>query len=105
MLVSFMEDGARGHTAKKTQKWHQDNGIAELPSWPGYSPDLNPIEHVWGHMKRALSKQNPMTIDGVKQIMQQIWDALDADYLTKLYESMPRRMAAVIAAKGGATKY
>ena len=33
------------------------------------------------------------------------WNSLIAAYLLNLYSSMPRRMAAVIAAEGGATKY
>lgn len=33
------------------------------------------------------------------------WNALTASECTSLVESMPRRIAAVIAAKGGHTKY
>ena len=76
-----------------------------LVGWPGYSPDMNPIENVWGVMKHALSKERPTTLDGMKKVVDKIWRNLDASYLTTLFDSMPRRMQAVIAASGGPTKY
>ncbi len=39
------------------------------------------------------------------QVLKQAWDDLPNDILTRLVESMPDRCKAVIAAKGGATKY
>ena len=101
----LMEDGAGPHRARKTQEWHRRNGISVLPSWPGYSPDLNPIENCWSLMKLQLSKCKPTTVAGIKEVMQKIWKNLTTDYLRSLYESMPRRMQMVIAAEGGATKY
>jgi len=34
-----------------------------------------------------------------------VWRAITPEYLENLYESIPRRMAAVIAAEGCHTKY
>ena len=34
-----------------------------------------------------------------------VWQQVSPEYLEKLYESLPRRMEAVIAAGGGHTKY
>ena len=46
------------------------------------------------------------TIDRfLKKVAMKVWNAITSDYLEKLYESMPQRMAAVIAAGGGHTKY
>ncbi len=42
------QDGAPGHTAKKTQKWCQENLQDFWPKslWPPSSPDLNPLDRV-----------------------------------------------------------
>ena len=49
--IKFMQDNAPIHTVKKITKWFKDQGIP-LINWPPYSPDLNPIKHVWAKMKQ-----------------------------------------------------
>ena len=56
-------------------------------------------------MKRALTKEKSTTIDGIKAIVQRIWDKISPQYRSKLFASMLRRMRAVIDANGGPTKY
>jgi esterase/lipase superfamily enzyme len=41
----FQQDGAPCHTAKICTKYFTDSNIKVL-SWPGNSPDLNPIENL-----------------------------------------------------------
>ena len=31
-------------------------------SWPPLSPDLNPIENLWDHMKRKIKRRSPQTL-------------------------------------------
>ena len=56
-------------------------------------------------MKNKLKDERPTSADGIKQVCRRVWRDIGPDYLVKLYESMPRRMQAVIDVKGGHTKY
>ena len=83
--------------------------------WPPYSPDLNPIEHVWARLKAWIYKHYPelKNLKGDNQgvrdrlftALQEGWEVLPEDYFTKLIESMVRRVKAVKKAKGWYTKY
>ena len=46
-----------------------------------------------------------MTYDLLKKIAQKVWRGITPEYLRNLYQSMLRRMVAVIEAQGGHTKY
>ena len=75
--------------------------------WPAQSSDLHPTEYLWQHLKRELG-ECPEPPKGILQLWERVeqeWEAIPASVCRDLVESMPRRFAAVIAAKGGHTKY
>ena len=37
----------------RQKKWFEDNNIHVI-EWPAQSPDLNPIEYLWHHLKSQL---------------------------------------------------
>lgn len=102
----FMQDGAPCHTAKSVKNFLNSSNVSLL-LWPGNSPDLNPIENVWEMLKREVAKDQ--VTNKVKLIERIIfhWNHNQhlKDMSLRCIDSMPRRVQAVIAAKGGLTKY
>lgn len=49
----FQQDNAPIHNAHLVSDWFISEGIL-TETWPPYSPDLNPIEHVWVRLKEKL---------------------------------------------------
>ena len=74
---------------------------------PAYSPDLNPIDHIWAHMKQRSAEEfgHITSQQEMKCIVQEMWDAFDDHQFNALIESMSARIEAVIKVKGGAMKY
>ncbi|GFW39978.1 transposable element Tcb1 transposase [Trichonephila clavipes] len=54
----FMDDNARPHRANFADECHQSEDITRMVC-PAYSPDLNPIEHVWDMFGRRIAARQP----------------------------------------------
>ncbi len=100
----FKQDLAPTHTAKGTKNWFNDNDVTVL-DWPANSPDLNPIENLWSIVKRKMRDTRPNNADDLKAAMKATWAYITPEQRHRLIASIPRRIDAVIHAKGGPTKY
>ncbi len=99
----FQQDLAPAHTAKGTKSWFNDHGVTVL-DWPANSADLNPIENLWGIVKRKMRDTRPNNADELKATVKETWASIPPQQCHKLITSMPRRIEAVIKAKGAPTK-
>ncbi len=93
----FQQDLAPAHTTKSTKSWLNDHGVGVL--------DLNPIENLWGIVKRKMRNKRPKSADELKATVKETWASIPPQQCRKLITSIPRRIEAVIKAKGAPTKY
>ena len=102
----FMHDSAPCHKAKSVTNYLKYKKIPVL-DWPGNSPDMNPIENVWRLVKNEISKECITTKARLIEKLIEVWNHNPsiAENIKTCISSMPRRIKAVIAAKGGTTKY
>jgi len=102
----FQHDNASIHRAKLTQQWLQDRNI-EVIEWPALSPDLNPLENLWGILARrvyANGRQFP-NVESLKNAITQEWNGLSLADIQPFASSMPNRIFEVIRLNGNKTKY
>jgi hypothetical protein len=109
----FMQDNAPIHSAHVVRDCFTENAIPVV-DWPPYSPDLNPIEHIWFHLKNKVLKLHPElehigsgdeAKDALENALIEAWEAIDDSIIESCLERMPRRRDAVLKAKGCYTKY
>ena len=102
----FMDDNARPHRARVVTQLLENHGIERM-DWPAKSPDLNPIEHVWDMMGRSIAQleAQPHGLQKLGVALEAAWDALAVRDVNRLINSMRQRCEAVIAARGGYTRY
>jgi transposase len=100
----FQQDNAPQHTSHLAQRWFHNHGV-DLLDFPPYSPDLNPIENLWGILKARVESRLARTTDEVERVLKEEWEALDKELLASLAASMPTRCAAVVANHGHKAPY
>ena len=68
---------------------------------------MSPFEHVWDLVSRLLARDLRLAASKHKLWLwiQAIWNSFPQADIQNLFDSIPCRMAALIAAHGGCTKY
>lgn len=96
---TFQQDNDPKHTSAIVKDYFTKKGIKVL-DWPSQSPDLNPIEHLWDHLKRAVNKLKITSLKDLEQKVLEIWNNIPAKVCSDLVNTMNDRVNCVIRAKG-----
>ena len=102
----FQQDNASIHVSWSTLLWFVEAGIDWI-EWPALSPDLNPIEDIWGMMVRMVyaNGREFNTTEELTRAIKHSWHQIKDETLWNLVQSMHKRMIAVIANPDKPVKY
>lgn len=102
----LVHDNSPIHTANIIKKWLQESNVTVL-KWPPYSPDLNPIENMWGRIEQLTRNRQPESKEHLWTLVKTTFDTLvqQENYIQNLVRSMPKRLQEVLRVEGNVTKY
>jgi transposase len=109
----FMQDNAPIHKSRVVRAFLDEHHINTI-DWPPYSPDLNPIEHLWWVLKKRMHKIYPQynnysqaeeEWDSFCEALKECWRSIPSRVIKALIMSMPRRLHTCRRARGWQTKY
>jgi hypothetical protein len=96
----WQQDNARPHTEKTVAAW-LDKNVQCLAGWPANSPDLSPIENLWGKMWSDALRQHPTSKQALWNEVQSVFLGFDEAYIEKLIMSFRRRLVLCVERDGG----
>jgi transposase len=106
--VVFVQDGAPAHTANETLTLLNRNfsSVWSKGLWPGNSPDLNPVEHLWSILQDSVFiSPKPSNRDELVERINDAWRNIPFQHIRNLIYSFPRRILSCMEKHGGRTKY
>ena len=97
------QDNDPKHTSRYIQHFFEEHDITWWKS-PAESPDLNPIEKVWGSMKTYLrDKHKPKNMADLKAGIKLYWKKMTPDVCARYIAHLSKVLPDVITEQGGPT--
>ncbi|GFU90452.1 transposable element Tcb2 transposase [Trichonephila clavipes] len=89
----FQDDNARPHRARLVENMLEAETIQRM-EWPAFSPDLNPIEHVWDMLGRRIAARPrpPATVRDLEIALLEEWNSIPQSLIDNLIASMANRL-------------
>jgi hypothetical protein len=101
----FVQDNAPCHKSESTMKYLEKKHICLLSDWPPQSPDINIIENLWSILKSKVDKRSPKSTSELWKAVEEEFYSIPHSVIINLYDSIPRRLQAVLKNNGAHTKY
>jgi transposase len=101
----FVQDLDPKHRAKSTNALLDEVAPDRMKDFPAKSPEINIIEDMWSAVTRAIEHYNITSVAQLKRLVNKAWNELPWELVRKSVNSVPRRLKAIIKAKGERVKY
>jgi hypothetical protein len=89
--------------ARHNKKW--GSTITLMQDWPPNSPDLSPIENLWGYVQGKVNARGCKTFAQYQDAVLSKLEEVPKQMLRNLCDSMPTTLADCLKAKGGKTAH
>ncbi|GBM14789.1 Transposable element Tc3 transposase [Araneus ventricosus] len=102
----YQHDNAPTHTSSARKNYLNSKNITVLERLP-VSPDLNPIENMWGFMSRKVYENGEQfySVNALKTSIECAWYNLEPEILQTLIMSMEKRVYDVLLKNGKTLNY
>ena len=85
----FQHDNDPKHTARIVTNWWDQKRIQRL-KWACFSPDMNPIEHLWDEVERQMKKEQLKNEKDLQGCLTRVWNGIEKPVLKKLVDSVSK---------------
>jgi transposase len=98
--LDVLQDQATPHTAESTDEFISEKGITMINN-PRSSPEVNPIEKVWGLIKQQQGSQMPNSLEELKQLIIRLWNEIPQNTIKQFIRHNSTVVNEIIEAEGG----
>jgi transposase len=98
----LVQDSATCHTSQASQEFLDQNVPDRIRpiAWPANSPDINPIENVFGYQQDKVNQKSPKTLLALKKVVQDEWGNLSPKECAKFISAVPKKLKKIIENQG-----
>lgn len=97
----LVDDNALPHRAEIVNTYLEEEGIQRM-DWPPKSPDFNPIENIWGIMKRSLSRRlrPDHNLRDLRRLISEAWEEIPIETVNRCVRTMNKRARQAVENQG-----
>lgn len=104
--IYFVHDNCSIHKARVVQDWLQTQNNVTIINWPPKSPDLNPIENLWGQIVLNWDPSDVRDKHNLRELVTTSWELMRGKELCwNLIDSMKGRLEDIIENEGSPLRY